>query len=276
MIAEFKATHFEMFFGDSKICLATIREFLMGKSTSAGPARGSFRPAPKDAGDPTTLSALEELVIGVRASVVSATGKSMIHITKDDKLFVSSQVDHGVLRGQKICLCGGGKFRLASEMDASVEGRIALMPQITSDETMLLYQDVSKVPREERYVILLSVLNELRASGKMSQALMPFHVITTIPGSTPQERVKYDIVPTKERMWISTRGAKCAADNKSAAVACTNVGALLNKDLAVEFPTSWQRPAAIIGLWCRSFTLCLDLFWTVNVCVRQHIGITAQ
>ncbi len=234
MVEEFKANHYDRFL-KGHVCIASIREFLMGRSVKEGGSGGPGPAtpvlklqAPHDSDDPTTLEMLDN--VSKRGSCVGMNGKVMLHATSGKpKLFLTVQADHGVLEGQRLWLFGGGKFKpLAEAEELQTKGKVLVHPNIQSDEDMILFQDNTQTPPTETYQTVYATISALIGQGKMKEPLIPFHHVTVEPSTTAQGRTRYTIVPTRERVWVSNRGfstdGKMMSEDKPV---ITNIASLL-------------------------------------------------
>ena len=230
MVDEFKAKHYDLFMGKSQICFASVREFLMGKQIADDKTPNTEK-APLDADDPSTPDAVAALPM--LAECVSSTGKSKLFVTTSGKVYLTVQVQHGVLRGQRIFLFGGGKYKTPAEALETPADRISMVPSIDSDLTMVLFQDITKAPPEESFQTIYGTISALTAKGMMKDPLMPFHVITTKPGNGT--RTIYEITPTKERIWVANR-TQCSFKDKSTPPSYTTIGAAVDSGKFEKLP----------------------------------------
>eukprot|EP00969_Alexandrium_andersonii_P128151 5662261-Alexandrium_andersonii.AAC.1 len=102
-IEAFMAKHYEEFLQGDRT-LASIREAGHAAPASSGVAQGG-EPTPPPSGpeDPTSAEGLAALTFA--GTCTGWTGKSKLHITESGRIYMSIQVDHGVLAGQRVFLC---------------------------------------------------------------------------------------------------------------------------------------------------------------------------
>ena len=132
-----------------------------------------------------------------------------------------------MLQGQRIFLFGGGKYKTPEELAEAAETPVSFLPSIDSDVAMVLFQDATKTPPEETYQTVYGTISTLIAKGLMKEPLIPFHVINTKMGGGDGVRTKYEITPTKERIWVANRTPSSFKD-QGTPHSYTTIGAALD------------------------------------------------
>ena len=110
-------------------------------------------------------------------------GKGTLHVVEvdgTDRLYMSVQTGHGVLHGEKIALCGGGKFHPAAAANEKHQtGHQIVWPDVKEDN-LVVFRDQSQNPKVDKVMTLRNLIVELALAGKvdpkkvMSKRLMWF------------------------------------------------------------------------------------------------------
>jgi len=116
-------------------------------------------------------------------------------------VFVIPQVNLGVLPGEKVAEFGSGGFRSPAQVDALGVAARPVVPMLAQDtDDVLLLSSDGKVT----FLSFHGMMAKLLESGEAQWLVqLTFHNVTRLKARVQGERGRFEITPTKEKVWVA-------------------------------------------------------------------------